>query len=173
MSNDVHGLLRALLHSMSEEIQAIMLQIQRKCSHDDRSKHRRSVRSRTSPRPCRNADTSGQCWYHQTLSLLPFRKRRYQALNAASSPGESARGGVLFIHELNSGKRFMTLAPSPLISQIADGSTVVNRTSIKTYGQRMLKLDLGLRRSFPHVFIVADVPHPIIGASLMTQLAYQ
>ncbi len=40
----------------------------------------------------------------------------------------------------------------------------VNRTSIRTYGQRMLKLDLGLRRSFPNVFIVADVPHPIIGA---------
>ncbi len=65
----------------------------------------------------------------------------------------------------------------------------VNRTSIKSYGQRMLKHGLGLRRSFPHVFIIADVPHPIIGAdflndstfpsvfaggaSLMTQLAYQ
>ncbi len=32
----------------------------------------------------------------------------------------------------------------------------VYRTSITTYGQRMLKLDLGIRRSFPHVFIVAD-----------------
>ncbi len=31
----------------------------------------------------------------------------------------------------------------------------------------MLKLDLGLRRSFPHVFIVADVPHPIIGADFL------
>ncbi len=43
----------------------------------------------------------------------------------------------------------------------------VNRTSIKTYGQRMLKLDLGLRRSFSHVFTVADVPHPIIGADFL------
>ncbi len=31
----------------------------------------------------------------------------------------------------------------------------------------MLKLDLGLRRSFSHVFIVADVPHPIIGADFL------
>ncbi len=31
----------------------------------------------------------------------------------------------------------------------------------------MIKLDLGLRRSFPHVFIVADVPHPIIGADFL------
>ncbi len=49
-------------------------------------------------------------------------------------------------HRLNSGFRFQA----------------VYRTSIKTYGQRMLKLDLGIRRSFPHVFIVADVPHHII-----------
>ncbi len=50
--------------------------------------------------------------------------------------------------------------------QLNSGFTLqaVNRTSIKTYGQRMLKLDLGLRRSFPHVFIASDVPHPIIGA---------
>ncbi len=46
----------------------------------------------------------------------------------------------------------------------------VNRTSIKTSGQRMLKLDLGLRRSFPHVFIVAKVPHPIIGADSIERL---
>ncbi len=52
---------------MSEEIQAITFQIQRKRSHDDRCKHRRSVSSRNSPRPDRKADTSGQCWYHQTF----------------------------------------------------------------------------------------------------------
>ncbi len=46
----------------------------------------------------------------------------------------------------------------------------VNRSSIKTYGQRMLKLDLGLCCSFPHVFIVADVPHPIIGADFLERL---
>ncbi len=67
MSNDAHGLLRGLLHSMSKEIQAIKLQIQRKCSHEDRCKHRRNASSRNSPRPCRNAHTSGQCWYHQTF----------------------------------------------------------------------------------------------------------
>ncbi len=41
----------------------------------------------------------------------------------------------------------------------------VNRTSIKSYDQRMLKLDLGFRRSFPYDFIVA--PHPIIGADFL------
>ncbi len=43
----------------------------------------------------------------------------------------------------------------------------VNRTSIKTYDQRMLNFNLGLRRSFPHVFIGADVLHPITGAEFL------
>ncbi len=54
MSKDVHGLLRRLLHSRSEEIQAIKLQIQRKRSRDNRCKRRRSVSSRNGPRPSRN-----------------------------------------------------------------------------------------------------------------------
>ncbi len=31
----------------------------------------------------------------------------------------------------------------------------------------MLKFNLDLRRSFPHVFIVVDAPHPIIGADFL------
>ncbi len=39
--------------------------------------------------------------------LYPCGKRGHQALIAASSPGESARSRVLFIHERNSGTRVM------------------------------------------------------------------
>ncbi len=105
-------------------------------------------------------------------------KHGHHALFAASWPGESARSRVLFIHERNSGKRFMIYSGadvSAIPPNLADrqrlnsGFTLqaVNRTSIKTYCQRMLKLDLRLRRSFPHVFAVADVPHPIIGAAFL------
>ncbi len=58
----------------------------------------------------------------------------------------------------------------PPHTQIANGPTVdsqiqaVNRTSIKIHGQRLPKLSLGLHRSFSHIFIVADIPHPILGA---------
>ncbi len=109
------------------------------------------------------------------------RETEETALIAASSPGESARSRVLFIHERNSGKRFMIDSGADVSAfppNLADrqrlnsGFTLqaVNRMSIKTYGQRMLKLDLGLRRSFPHIFIVADVPHPIIGADFLERL---
>ena len=45
--------------------------------------------------------------------------------------------------------------------------TAVNNTSIPTYGTRSLTLNLGLRRSFPWIFIIADVQKPIIGADFL------
>ncbi len=40
----------------------------------------------------------------------------------------------------------------------------VNKTSIKTYSQRLLNFDLSLRRSVSHIFVVNGVPYPIIEA---------
>ena len=42
-----------------------------------------------------------------------------------------------------------------------------NGTTIRTYGQRSLTLDFGLRRHFTWVFIVADVTQPILGADFL------
>lgn len=43
----------------------------------------------------------------------------------------------------------------------------VNNTSIATYGNRLLTLNIGLRRTFQWVFIIADVKNPIIGADFL------
>ena len=45
--------------------------------------------------------------------------------------------------------------------------TAVNNTSISTYGKRSLTLNLGLRRSFSWIFIVAEVQKPIIGVDFL------
>ena len=45
--------------------------------------------------------------------------------------------------------------------------TAVNNTSIRTYGQRSLTLNLGLRRALPWIFIIADVQKPIIGTDFL------
>ena len=45
--------------------------------------------------------------------------------------------------------------------------TAANKTPIRTYGERSLTLDLGLRRSFQWVFTIADVPHAIIGIDFL------
>ena len=42
-----------------------------------------------------------------------------------------------------------------------------NGTSISTYGERSLTLDLGLRRAFQWIFIIADVHQPILGADFL------
>ncbi|KER24458.1 hypothetical protein T265_07885 [Opisthorchis viverrini] len=43
-----------------------------------------------------------------------------------------------------------------------------NGTSIKTYGEQLLTLDLGLRRQFPCVFTVAGIKKPIIVLDFLT-----
>ena len=42
-----------------------------------------------------------------------------------------------------------------------------NNTPIPTYGNRLLTLNIGLRRTFQWVFIIADVKNPIIGADFL------
>ena len=39
-----------------------------------------------------------------------------------------------------------------------------NNSPIGTFGQKLLTIDLGLRREFVFPFIVADLPYTIIGA---------
>ena len=51
--------------------------------------------------------------------------------------------------------------------------TAVNGSSIKTFGQRCMNIDLGLRRSFSWLFIVADVSHAILGADFLTNFSLQ
>ena len=45
----------------------------------------------------------------------------------------------------------------------------VNGSTIATYGKRSLTLDMGLRRTFRWVFIIANVQSPILGADFLRQ----
>ena len=53
----------------------------------------------------------------------------------------------------------------PTILQAANGSRIA------TYGQQSLTLDLGLRRSFPWIFTIADVKIPILGADFLAHFS--
>lgn len=46
--------------------------------------------------------------------------------------------------------------------------TAANGSIIHTYGKKMLKVDLNLRRLFPFVFNIADIEIPIIGADFLS-----
>lgn len=47
--------------------------------------------------------------------------------------------------------------------------SAANGTNIATFGEKVLKLNLGLRREYTHVFTVADVTRPIIGADFLNK----
>ena len=96
-----------------------------------------------------------------------------------SSASHTAQENRLFIYDRKSYTKFLIdsgsvislipvkLAPGKhkpedLTLQAANGSL------IKTFGQRVLSLDFGLRREFSWAFIVADVKTPIIGADLLS-----
>ena len=56
-------------------------------------------------------------------------------------------------------------SPSHLKSNLT--LQAANNTPIPTYGNRLLTLNIGLRRTFQWVFIIADVKNPIIGADFL------
>lgn len=49
----------------------------------------------------------------------------------------------------------------------AETLRAANGTDIHMYGQRLLALNLGLKRSYGWIFIVADVSRPIVGIDFL------
>ena len=43
----------------------------------------------------------------------------------------------------------------------------VNQSTISTYGEKSITLDIGLRRTYRWIFIIADIPTPILGADFL------
>ncbi|VUZ54496.1 unnamed protein product [Hymenolepis diminuta] len=81
----------------------------------------------------------------------------------------------LFLQDLNSDTSYLidSGAKFPVLPSTSADRTSSNRppilaatndSPIKTYGQKSVTLDLGLRRTFRWIFIIADVSKPIIGA---------
>ena len=104
-------------------------------------------------------------------------KRDGQALVATGVTGQNS-SRLFYVSDSNSHTYFLVDTGSE-VSAIPPSSTdrkrpadkltlmAVNHTPICTYGKRSLTLNLGLRRSFPWIFIVADVQKPILGADFL------
>ncbi len=69
---------------------------------------------------------------------------------------------------VDTGSKVSVLSPSSS-DRKTDKLTLlaVNDTPISTYGKRSLTLNVGLQRSLPWIFIIADVQKPILGADFL------
>ena len=85
---------------------------------------------------------------------------------------------LFFIHGRTSNTRFLVdtgaevsvYPPSRFGRQCKSSNLTLqaaNNTSVRTYGTKLIALNLGLRRSFKWVFIIADVQYPIIGINFL------
>ena len=70
---------------------------------------------------------------------------------------------------VDTGASFSLIPPQSddLTPDTVSGLEAANGTPIKTYGEQLLKLTIGLRREFRWPFIVADVSFPILGMDFL------
>ena len=100
-----------------------------------------------------------------------------------SGPPTSRR---LYVRDVTSGTRFLvdTGADVSLLPATSEHRRHVdptgqcqlraaNGSAIPAFGQRCLTLDLGLRRTFPWIFVVAEVKEPILGADFLHRFSLQ
>ena len=100
-----------------------------------------------------------------------------QTLAATSDTGSNPNSRLLFyVTDAHTHTRFLvdtgsevSVIPSTSLKRTPDKLTLtaVNATPISTFGKQSLTLNLGLRRSFSWLFIIADVQKPIIGADFL------
>ena len=85
---------------------------------------------------------------------------------------------LLYLYDKNSKRKFLVDSGANLSvfpadkndTQSEDDSSLVaaNGTKINSYGEKLLNLNLGLRREFVWPFVIADVQYPILGADFLS-----
>ena len=110
-------------------------------------------------------------------TLFQVGKRPGQPLMAASAPG-LLPSRLFYVTDRSNGFRFLVDTGAE-VSVIPPSATdrkhrrtslslqAVNDSPIATYGDRLLTVNIGLRRTFQWIFIVADVKQPILGADFL------
>lgn len=104
---------------------------------------------------------------------------RHSSSNSTSSQLRQNNKQRLFVHCTNTRSTYLidtgadvSLIPVPKSSQHLHKDpnfvlSAANGTTIPTYGNRLLTLHIGLQRKLPHIFVIADVSKPIIGADFL------
>ena len=128
-----------------------------------------------------NANDTTVCWYHQKYGQSARKCKSpctYSGKSLAAMNSSGQKQGHLFhVVDNSSGLRFLVdtgaevsvILPSQTDRKCPQQNFTLQAVniSITTYGSRSLSLNLGLRRTFRWIFIIADVQHPILGADFL------
>nr|VZI27029.1 unnamed protein product [Spirometra erinaceieuropaei] len=107
----------------------------------------------------------------------------FAALQLRRSPGPSRRSfgrdrrrsrsrprtANLRWYHVNYGDKARRCVPSCSFNSTQGNSSTGDWSSIPTFGSRSLTLNIGLRRSFTWIFVIADVPHGILGPDFLAK----
>ena len=110
-------------------------------------------------------------------TLFKVGKRQGQPLAATSGSGQNICR-LFYVTDRLTGCRFLVdtgaqvsaIPPTPAQRKHPQEGLhlqAVNNSTIATYGNQLMTLDLGLRRSFHWIFVIAEVQTPILGADFL------
>ncbi len=110
--------------------------------------------------------------------MCPVVKLAGRSLAATSVAGQPLQSSLFYVRDCSTSLRFlvdtgaeMSIVPPSRADRSSRQGTfclqAVNGSSITTNGVRSLTLNLGLRRAFTWVFMIADVQQPILGADFL------
>nr|VZI00481.1 unnamed protein product [Spirometra erinaceieuropaei] len=139
-------------------------------------------------------NAAATCWYHTTFAAkarrcvspcsFTFKQNKRlkpvsRKVSATNLSDTSNPGRTFYVRDTRSGRRFLVntgaqlsvIPPTPADCRCPNPGLflqAVNTSPITTFGTCSLSLDIGLRRLFPWVFVVADIPCAILGADFLT-----
>ncbi|BHF58520.1 hypothetical protein SprV_0100147200 [Sparganum proliferum] len=149
------------------------------------------IQSSNSARP----NTASTCWYHTTFGVKARRcispcsftskqSRRVKPVNpkvcAANSPDGCNSGRAFYVCDnvtrrrflMDTGAQISVVPPTPVDRRCPSPGLHLQAAKcspISTFGSRSLTLSIGLRRSFSWIFVIADVPHAILGSDFLAE----
>ncbi|BHF57334.1 hypothetical protein SprV_0100027500 [Sparganum proliferum] len=138
-------------------------------------KHTVSPSSRSHPKPSTphiqssnsaRPNTAATCWYHTTFGV----KARRCICPCSFTSKQSRRECRRFM--VDTGAQISVVPPTPVDRRCPSPGLhlqAANCSSISTFGSRSLTLNIGLRRSFSWIFVIADVPHAILGSDFLAE----
>ncbi|CAH8466172.1 unnamed protein product [Dicrocoelium dendriticum] len=140
--------------------------------------------------PCKHSKSNNRqasCWYHQRFGTAA--RKCIKPCNFAEKQGNLGRSitatdatgqhqsRLIRVRDLTSGTEFLIdtgaevsvlpRGPHEVVSPSPTKLRAANGTPIATFGEKLLTLNLGLRRTFRWPFIIAAVPFAIIGIDFL------